>query len=297
VEAMDRFAVNYLSGMDPLASVTPEELITAILIEFEKGIVRSYYTNYVKNIFRVYLYRDDFSNLRPFQDRIREEAARALQEELNRLNRSPKTIPALPFQKKQRQKRYEPLGDWVIEFLTNDDDNAAENRLIVQSDGLIPPEPDLMGGEKTVRVGPSAPDENLSKTRRTGFAPATSSNALVYARLSYEDDSGVHEFDIVKDAIKVGRGGPDEWVDLKLLTSKDVSREHFQIRRDSSTGKFFIKDLSKFGTSIDGHRVPPSIKVVNGVETDEHVEIPLPAKATINLADIVSMRFKALKKK
>ena len=100
-----------------------------------------------------------------------------------------------------------------------------------------------------------------------------------------------------KDAIKVGRGGPDEWVDLKLLTSKDVSREHFQIRRDASTGKFFIKDLSKFGTSIDGHRVPPSIKVVNGIETDEHVEIPLPSKATINLADILSMRFKALKKK
>ena len=119
MEAMDRFAVNYVSGMDPLASVTPEELITAILIEFEKGIVRSYYTNYVRNIFRVYLYRDDYSNLRPFQDRIREEAARALQEELNRLNRSPKTIPALPFQKKHRQKRYEPLGDWVIEFLTN----------------------------------------------------------------------------------------------------------------------------------------------------------------------------------
>src|SRR6266403_3312532 len=96
VEAMNRFAVNYLSGMDPLASVTPEELITAILVEFEKGIVRSYYTNYVKNIFRVYLYRDDFSNLRPFQERIREEAARALQAELNRLNRSPR-IPALPF--------------------------------------------------------------------------------------------------------------------------------------------------------------------------------------------------------
>ena len=87
VEAMNPFAVSYLSGMDPLASVTPEELITAILIEFEKSIVRSYYTNYVRNIFRVYLYRDDYSNLRPFQDRIREEAARALQEELNRLNR------------------------------------------------------------------------------------------------------------------------------------------------------------------------------------------------------------------
>ena len=55
---MDRFAVKYSLGMDPLASVTPEELITAILIEFEKSIVRSYYTNYVRNIFRVYLYRD-----------------------------------------------------------------------------------------------------------------------------------------------------------------------------------------------------------------------------------------------
>src|SRR6266851_7723696 len=99
---MDRFAVNYFSVMYPLAIVTPEELITAILIEFEKGIVRSYYTNYVKNIFRVYLYRDDYANLRPFQDRIREEAARALQEELNRLNRPQKGVPALPFQKKQR---------------------------------------------------------------------------------------------------------------------------------------------------------------------------------------------------
>jgi hypothetical protein len=294
---MDRFAVNYSAEMDPLASVTPEELITAILVEFEKGIVRSYYTNYVRNIFRVYLYRDDYSNLRPFQERIREEAARALQEELNRLNRPRKGAPALPFQKKQRQKRYEPLGDWTIEFLTNEDDNAAENRLIVQSDGLIPQAPDLIAGEKTVRVGPSAPDENLSRTRRTGFAPGTSSNAMVYARLSYEDDSGSHEFDIVKDAIKVGRGGPDEWVDLKLLTSKDVSREHFQIRRDASTGKFFIKDLSKFGTSIDGARVPPSIRVVNGIETDDHVEIPLPSKATINLADMLPIRFKALKKK
>src|SRR5258708_19363530 len=156
---MDRFAVNYLSGMDALASVTPEELITAILIEFEKGIVRSYYTNYVKNIFRVYLYRDDFSSLRPFQDRIREEAARALQEELNRLNRSPKTIPSLPFQKKHRQKRSEPLGAWVIEFLTNDDDNHAENRLIVQSDGSIPPDPELMGRGETLLAGPAAPDE------------------------------------------------------------------------------------------------------------------------------------------
>src|SRR5258708_27846896 len=113
---MDRFAVNYISGMDPLASVTPEELITAILIEFEKSIVRSYYTNYVRNIFRVYLYRDDFSNLRPFQERIREEDALSLQEELNRLNRSPKTLPALPFPKKLRQKPMKSPYDLRITF-------------------------------------------------------------------------------------------------------------------------------------------------------------------------------------
>ena len=43
--------------------------------------------------------------------------------------------------------------------------------------------------------------------------------------------------------------------------------------------------------------LPASIRMVNGIETDDHVEIPLPSKATINLADMLSIRFKALKKK
>ena len=61
-------------------------------------------------------------------------------------------------------------------------------------------------------------------------------NAEAYARLTYEDDTGRHEFDMVKGRDQGGRGGPNEWVDLKLITTKDVSREHFQVRRDAKTG-------------------------------------------------------------
>ena len=84
---------------------------------------------------------------------------------------------------------------------------------------------------------------------------------------------------------------------MKLLTIKDISREHFQVRRESSTGKFFIKDLSRFGTWVNGQRVPPSMEVVNRIEKDMNVEVALPDKAQINLADAFTMQFKVLKRK
>ena len=86
----------------------------------------------------------------------------------------------------------------------------------------------------------------------------------------------------------IGRGGRSYWVDLRLETLPDVSREHCQIRRDPATGKFFIKDLSTFGTTVGGARVPSS---------DHNVEAALPAKASIHLADVITIQFKALKTK
>jgi len=39
------------------------------------------------------------------------------------------------------------------------------------------------------------------------------------------------------------------------------SREHFRLRRDPETGKFFLKDLSRLGTTINGVAAPSSIEV------------------------------------
>jgi pSer/pThr/pTyr-binding forkhead associated (FHA) protein len=86
-------------------------------------------------------------------------------------------------------------------------------------------------------------------------------------------------------------------VDLKVNCRKDVSREHFQIRRDPATGQLLIKDLSSLGTTVDGKRVLPSIQQVNGEEVDRNVEAPLPSKARIGLAGVLFMDFKAIKQR
>ena len=98
-----------------------------------------------------------------------------------------------------------------------------------------------------------------------------------------------------KDLIKIGRGGADRWVDLKLTAKKDVSREHLQLRRDPASGQIFIKDLSSLGTTVNGRRIPSSIERVNGEEADKNIEVQLPAKARIGLAGVVFLDFRAIK--
>jgi hypothetical protein len=277
--------------------VTPEEIVAAILVELDQSTAPGFYTNYVPNVFKVYLYGEDFRALLPLKEKIREEAVRALHEELHRRNGSVALALPLPFGKKKQRKRYEAMGDWVIEFHPNEDDDAAQNRLEVRGETSRPPEPGNLEGAPTVKIMRPEMEDNARETRRTGMANPVRPNAEAYARLSYEDDTGRHDFDMVKEEIKVGRGGPNEWVDLKLITTKDVSREHFQVRRDAQSGQFFIKDLSTFGTWVNMKRVTPSVEMQDNAEQDKNIEEPLPAKAEINLADVLTVHFKALKVK
>lgn len=189
------------------------------------------------------------------------------------------------------------MGDWVIEFHPNEDEDAAQNRLEVRGETAQPVEPGNLEGSPTVKIMRPEMEDHARETRRTGMANPARANAAAYARLTYDDDTGHHDFDMVKEEIKVGRGGPNEWVDLKLITTKDVSREHFQVRRDAQTGQFFIKDLSRFGTWVNMKRVTPSVEFQENIENDRNIEEPLPAKADINLADVITLHFRALKTK
>jgi pSer/pThr/pTyr-binding forkhead associated (FHA) protein len=97
---------------------------------------------------------------------------------------------------------------------------------------------------------------------------------------------------MMKDEIVVGRGGRDYWTDLKLDTLPDVSREHCRLRRDPATGQFFLKDLSRLGTTINGAAAPSSIEYVDGQKRDKNVEAPVPAQARIGLAGVVFLEFR-----
>ena len=294
--------------------VTPEEIINFLLEEMEAGISPSYYSNLVPNVFDVYLYIDDLERLRPLESRIREEAMHALGEKLVELNKSTESKLKIPLggAKKKRTKKYEVLGEWSIELHENTDDDARENPLVIHSTfpSAAAGSDDRVGtltervskrraDGQTVTTTTAAPAAAATSapTERSGNVDTRRAAGIVYANLSYDDDMGPHTYQMTKDLIKIGRGSADRWVDLKLKAKKDVSREHLQIRRDPGSGHFFIKDLSTLGTTVNGKRVPASIQQVNGEDVDNNIEAPLPDKAQIGLAGVMSIDFRAVKQR
>jgi hypothetical protein len=280
--------------------VTPEEIINFILEEMEAGTCPSYYSNLVPSVYEVYLYGEDFERLRPLEQRMREEAVNALGEKLAALNKAAGKRSRLPLAaSKKRSKRYETLGDWSVEFYENTDDDARENPLVLHSTFPVSAQADDRAGTLTERISKRRIDGQTmtTSTQHSGNLDTQRAMGIVYASLSYKDDTGAHTYQMTKDLIKIGRGAPDRWVDLKLSAKKDVSREHVQIRRDPATGQAFIKDLSSLGTTVNGKRVPPSIQKVNGEDVDKNMEVQLPGNARIGLADVLFIDFKAVRQR
>jgi pSer/pThr/pTyr-binding forkhead associated (FHA) protein len=278
--------------------VTPEEIIHLILEEMEEGTCPSFYSNLVPSIFDIYLYIDDLERLRPLESRMRDEAVRALNERVTELNKAGQPKLKLPLAAtKRRGKRYETLGDWSIQFHENTEDDAHDVPLVIHSTFPVPSGSDDRVGTLTERVTRrrSDGDSTTTATLRTGNVDTTRSAGIVHATIEYEDDAGPHTFQMTKDSIKIGRGAGDRWVDVKLKTKKDVSREHAQIRRDPTSGRFHIKDLSTLGTTVNGRRLPASIDSSGAEDVDKDIEVPLPAKAKIGLAGVVFLEFRAVK--
>jgi pSer/pThr/pTyr-binding forkhead associated (FHA) protein len=280
--------------------VTPAEIVHFLLDEMEAGMCPTYYSNLVPSVYDIYLGSDDFERLRPLEARIREEAMTALAEKLSALNRAAEPKLKLPFGASRKPvKRYETLGEWSVELHENTDDDAAENPLVIHSTFPVTADTEDRVGTLTERVSRKRGDGQTftTSTQRTSDSETRRTAGTVYALLAYEDDTGAHTYQLTKDITKIGRGSPDHWVDLKLKTKKDISREHLQIRRDPANGQWFIKDLSSLGTTVDSQRVPPSIQRTNGEDVDANIEVPLPGKARIGLAGVLFMDFKAVKQR
>lgn len=282
-----------------LNMLTPELIVDVLLEEMEAGVCPTFYTNLVPSVFEVYLRGEELERLRPLERRMRDEAVRALSDRLAALNRSLQSRLKLPLPLttgKKPVKRYEALGEWSVEFLENVDEDANENPLTIHSSFPYAAEEDDRAGTSTERVTKKRVDGQslTSSTQRTRNVDTSKAAGLVYASLEYEDETGPHTFQMTKDLVKIGRGSADHWVDLKLKTQKDVSREHAQIRRDPATGRLFIKDLSTLGTTVDGKRVPANLHG-GSAEMDADGELPLPSKARIGLAGVLFLEFRAVK--
>ena len=114
------------------------------------------------------------------------------------------------------------------------------------------------------------------------------------AQLAYVDEQGPHIFVMRKDVVSIGRGGSAHWVDVQVTTGPRVSREHCRIRR-ADDGRFFLQDLSTWGTSVNGQRVKPFVHTSPAGQLEETGrEHELPRDARIQLADALLIEFQTL---
>jgi FHA domain len=275
---------------------TAREIILEIVRNMREGLEPLHYSTLAPSIYHVYLHPDDMERLRGIVPRIVEEARRALDAELDSLNRA-SIGERLKIARRGDPKIAIPEGGWQIRILENTDDEVSAGDIVIYSELALPAKSELGAGSMTKRIGTrrmageqtSAPVKYEASASAASPAPAAGSG---YAVIDYEDNSGRKTFQVTKDQIVVGRGGRDYWTDLKLETLPDVSREHFRLRRDPESGKFFLKDVSRLGTTINGEKAPSSIDFSDAEKRDLNVEVPVPEQARIGLAGVLYLEFR-----
>ena len=150
----------------------------------------------------------------------------------------------------------------------------------------------LADADRTPRLA-SVPTSGADVATTTKPASRADDAGTGFARLAYVDEQGPHVVVIRKELVAIGRGGPAHWVDVQVMSTARVSRVHCRIRRDAS-GRFFIQDVSTWGTFIDGERAPAFIRRVDDGLEETGDERELPPAARIQLADAVTLEFQVL---
>jgi hypothetical protein len=297
--------------MDRPSAATPataRDVIVEIVRNMKEGLEPLHYSTLPPAIYHVYLHPDDMERLRGIVPRILEEARRALDAEVEKMNRgsmAASLAERLKLAKRGDPKISAPDGGWQIRILENTDEEVSPGDVVIYSELALPAKMELSAGSMTKRIatrklaGTESAAQASYETRKTASAPPVieapaEAEEGVFAVIEYEDQGGKKTFRMNKNEIVVGRGGRDYWTDIKLETLADVSREHFRLRRDAESGKFFLKDLSRLGTTINGEAAPSSIDFSDGEKRDRQVEAPVPSPARIGLAGVVFLEFRIL---
>jgi hypothetical protein len=279
------------------SQITGDDIISELIRNADAGAFKVRYTILVPCIFNVYLHPRDYELIQPIAELIQEEAVRALKEHLSDLNK-PRT--ARPFGKRlgsvgEPRPEYKILEkQWMIQFHGDQEERLRSGEIEIYSElGSARPK-DFGAGAMTTFITRHRAGDAVTVAGSSEDAHHQVPARAVLAKVRYRDSGMDKTFVMTSEEIVIGRGGKAVWVDLKLEGPADVSREHCRIRRDPKTGTFFIRDLSQFGTTVNGTSIPNSVERVEGGEkVDRNREVLLPSPARITLADVCTLEFEA----
>ena len=271
----------------------PRDIIEAVVANMRRNLERLKYSTLAPSRYTVYLHPAEFERLETIVPVLHEQTIRALDEELRRINARPQ---------KQRWMRHtardpEPevrnaATDWHVAFLADPDDELKEGDVLVDSELLMPARPDLGVGEQTRKIATVQVRQPAGTIEHTICRSSSPSPRRLLGRIEYDDESGHHFYDVTRDDVTIGRGSIAHPVDLRIISSTDVSREHARIRHDLSSDRFFLIDLSMLGTTLNGRHVPRGIDEAEGARRENGSETPLPDVAIIGLADTIFLEFR-----
>jgi hypothetical protein len=279
--------------MDQVSRRPARDLIEAVVDNMRKNLEPLRYSTLAPARFTVYVHPTEYARLEGIIPILEGQTVRALADELHRLNhRSPIKRWLARLTGDQAPQIDNAGAEWQIEFRADPDGDMNEGDLLIDSELVLPARPDLGVGERTRRIT-TMHDGHRTTTREqtVNSAPQPVASPL-FARVTYDDTSGQHTHDVVKDSVTIGRGGIAYPVDIRITSSVDVSREHARLRRDPQTGRFYLIDLSSLGTTLNGRHVPRGYEEREGAKRENGVETLLPDTARIGLADIVFLDFR-----
>ena len=119
--------------MDRPATATPataRDIILEIVRNMREGLEPLHYSTLPPAIYHVYLHPDDMDRLRGIVPRIVEEARRALDAELETLNRA-SLAERLKLSRRSEPKITAPEGGWQIRILENTDDDVEPGDIVI----------------------------------------------------------------------------------------------------------------------------------------------------------------------
>jgi hypothetical protein len=317
-----------------MSTVKSNEIIEALLDNLNEGAEEIYQTIAVPEIYWIYLHAKDFQEIQHKSDRIVDEAKKALSDEIKRLNSAINAyekgivgqgisrglalydhlsgvVCKKPGKRRSVKKKYaEPVKGWQISINADVENMCKEGDIAVKSIIQYGKGIELQGN-KTIRLMTMRADDKKIVTREvvdntshdheqtTVIAPAefssvSSDETKTFALIHLLTAGGRTTYQMKKSTFAVGRGGPAYWVDLPVADDPKISQEHLRIRRDEKTGDFFIKDLSKNGTELNGRKIPSGIERSDGETREIDVQTKLPDKARIVLAGSAVMEFEIL---
>jgi pSer/pThr/pTyr-binding forkhead associated (FHA) protein len=269
------------------------DLIEAIVRNMRENCETLRYSTVAPSRYTVYLSAAEYARLEGLLPRLRAETIRALDEELDRRNRRARRVPLVGRLLGSRPSLENADNRWHIDFLPDSDgDLEHEQDIVVHSELILPAAPELGDGAKTRRVTTVLSDKPTTKRHETVATPSPVNTA--FARMTYQDKRGTQHYDVVRGSTTIGRGGTMYPVDVRVVTSDAVSREHARIRRDESAGTCFLIDLSTHGTTVNGQAVPRGFDEANGAKKENGQELQLPRTARIGLANVVFIDFETL---